>query len=94
MVFDCCASSKENSGAIDLGRQFGKDRVQPLGRGEAKIRSLQFPLLQNAKFRIGITGSGCSFDKRPGGFCAAAFHSEDALTGFHDCVWIAVVSGN
>src|SRR5216117_2275946 len=52
-VFGCGATSKENSSAIDLPRQFGKDRAQTLGRGEAKIRGLQFSLLQNAKFRAG-----------------------------------------
>ena len=55
-VFGCCATGKENSSAIDLRRQFGKDRAQTLGRGEAKIRGLQFSLLQNAKFRAGCIG--------------------------------------
>ena len=49
-VFGCCATGKENSSAIDLLRQFGKDRAQTVGRGESKIRGLQFSLLQNAKF--------------------------------------------
>ena len=30
-VFGCCATGKENSSAIDLGRQVGKDRAQTLG---------------------------------------------------------------
>ena len=81
-VFGCCAAGKENSSAIDLRRQFGKDRAQTLGRGEAKIRGLQFSLLQNPKFRAGCIGY--SFYQYPGGFRAAAFHPEDALTGFHD----------
>ena len=90
-VFGCCAAGKENSSAIDLRRQFGKDRAQMLGRGEAKIRGLQFSLLQNAKFPTGIipTCRDYGFDKRPGGFRAAAFHSEDALTGFHDSLSLA-----
>jgi hypothetical protein len=74
-VFGCCATGKENSSAIDLRRQFGKDHTQTLGGGEAKIRRLQFSLLQNAKFPTGITDPGYSFDKCPGGFRAAAFHS-------------------
>jgi hypothetical protein len=88
------AAGKKYSHAIDLFWQFGKDRAQTLGRGEPKIRGLQFPLLQNPKFPTSITSPGYSFDKRPSGFRAATFHSEDALTGFHDCVWIAVVWGN
>ena len=83
-VFGCCATGKENSSAIDLRRQFGKDRAQTARCGEAKIRGLQFPLLQNAKFPTGITYVGYGFDQRPGGFRTAAFHSEDALTVFHD----------
>src|SRR6185295_14691087 len=72
--------------AIDLLRQFVKDRTQTVGRCEAKVRGLQFSLLQNAKFPTGIipTGRGYGFDQRPGGFRAAAFHSEDALTVSHD----------
>ena len=92
-VFGCCATGKENSSAIDLRRQFGKDRAQTLGRGEAKIRGLQFSMLQNAKFPTGIipTCRGYGFDQRPGGFRAAAFHPEDALTGFHDWLCITVL---
>ena len=56
-VFVCCATGKENSSAIDLLRQLGKNRAQTLGRGETKIRRLQFSLFQNAKFRAGITAS-------------------------------------
>src|SRR6266511_4070236 len=88
-IFLRSATGKENSSAIDLRRQLGKDRAQTLGRGEAKIRGLQFSLLQNTKFPTGITDPAYSFDKRPGGFRAAAFHSEDALTGFHDCLSLA-----
>jgi hypothetical protein len=86
MVFGCCATGKENSSAIDLLRQSSKDGAQTLGRGQAKIRGLQFSLLQNAKFPIAIAPRlrGYGFDQRPGGFRAAAFHSEDALTVFHD----------
>src|SRR5580765_6851428 len=69
-VFGCCTTGKENSSAIDLLRQFSKDRPQTLGRGEAKIRGLQFSLLQNAKFPTGITDPGYGFDQRPGGFRA------------------------
>ena len=95
-VFGCCATGKENSSAIDLRRQFGKDHTQTLGGGEAKIRGLQFSLLQNAKFPTGIipTCRDYSFDKCPGGFRAAAFHSEDALTGFHDWLCLTVVCEN
>ena len=49
-VFICSAAGKKNSRAIDLFRQFGKDRAQTLSRGESKIRGLQFSLLENAKF--------------------------------------------
>src|SRR5439155_3571568 len=65
-VFLRSATSKKYSSVIDLRRQFGKDRAQTLGRGEAKIRGLQFSLLQNAKFRAGRIGY--SFYKHPGGF--------------------------
>jgi len=90
-IFGCCAAGKENSSAIDLLRQFGKDRAQTLGSGETKIRSLQFSLLQNAKFPTGIIYPGYGLDQRPGGFRTAAFHSEDALTGFHDWLCITVL---
>ena len=91
-VFGRCATGKENSSAIDLRRQFGKDRAQTFRRGEAKIRGLQFSLLQNAKFPTGIipTCRDYGFDQRPGGFRAAAFHSEDALTVFHD--WLCLTA--
>ena len=88
-VFGCCATCKENSSAIDLRRQFGKDRAQTLRRGEAKIRGLQFSLLQNSKFRDGCIGY--RFYQYPGGFRAAAFHPKDALTGFHDGLCITVL---
>ena len=91
-VFLRSATGKENSSAIDVYRQFGKDGAQTLGRGEAKIRGLQFSLLQNAKFPTGIipTCRDYGFDKRPGGFRAAAFHSEDALTVFH--YWLCLAA--
>jgi hypothetical protein len=90
-VFCCAATGKENSSAIDLRRQFGKDPAQTFGRGEPKIGRVQFSVLENAKFTTGIADPGCSFDKHPGGFRAAAFHPEDALTGFHDWVCITVL---
>ena len=34
---------------------------------------------------------GYGFDQYPGGFRAAAFHPEDALTGFHDWLCITVL---
>jgi hypothetical protein len=80
-VFLCCATGKKNGGAIDLRRQFGKDSTQTLGRCEPKIRRWQFSLLENPKFRAGRIGY--SFDQRPRGFRATAFHPEDALNGFH-----------
>ena len=89
-VFGCSTTGEKNASAIDLLRQFGKDRAQTFRRGEAKIRGLQFSLLQNAKFPTGITDPGYSFDQRPGGFRTAAFHSEDALTVFHD--WLSLAA--
>ena len=53
-VFLRCATRKENSSAIDLLRQFGKDCAQTLGRSEPKIRWRQFSPIENAKF-----GAGC-----------------------------------
>jgi hypothetical protein len=75
-----------------LLRQLGKDRAQTVGRGESKIRGLQFSLLQNAKFptRIIPTCRDYSFDQRPSGFRTAAFHPEDAFTGFHD--WLSLAA--
>ncbi len=92
-VFGCSTTGKKYSSAIDLLRQFGKDRAQTVGRREAKVRGLQFSLLQNAKFPTGIipTCGGYGFDQRPGGFRTAAFHSEDALTVFHDWLCITVL---
>src|SRR5215475_14966285 len=49
-VFLGCTTRKENSGAIDVRRQLGKNPAQTLGRGKPKIRRRQFSLLQNAKF--------------------------------------------
>jgi hypothetical protein len=88
-VFICSAAGKKNSRPIDFFRQFGKNRVQTLALGKAKIRRWQFSLLEKSKFRA--RRIGYRFDKHPCGLRAATFHSEDALTGFHDCVWIAVV---
>ena len=89
-IFICAAAGKENSRAIDLFRQFGKDCAQTLGRGEPKIRGLQFSLLEKPKFRARRV---CyRFDKHPCGFRAATFHSEDALTGFHDSLCIDALS--
>src|SRR4030095_14512098 len=79
-----CATRKENSSAIDLLRQFGKDGPQTFGRREPKIRWRQFSLTENAEF-----GAECvhhSLGQYPCGFRAAAFHPEDALTRFHDGV--------
>ena len=89
-VFGCSATCKENSSAIDLLGQFGKDRAQTLGRGEAKIRGLQFSLLQNAKVPTGIADAEHGFDQRPGGFGTAAFHPEDPLTVLHD--WLSLAA--
>jgi hypothetical protein len=41
------------------------------------------------KFRAGCIGY--RFYQYPGGFRAAAFHPEDALTGFHDWLCITVL---
>jgi hypothetical protein len=89
-VFLCCATGKVNSSAIDLLRQFAKERAQTFGCGEAKIRRLQFSVVENAKITTGITPRlrGYSFNQHPGGFRAAAFHPENALTGFHD--WVCI----
>ena len=85
-VFRCSATRKENSSAINLLWQFPKNRPQTLWCGEPKIRRLQLSLLQDAKLPTGIiaTWRRCSFDQRPCSLGTAAFHSEDALTGFHD----------
>src|SRR5262249_10564657 len=91
-VFICSAAGKKNSHAIDLFRQFGKDRAQTLGHGEPKIRGLEFSLLQKPKFRARRVGY--RFDKYPCGFRAATFHTEDALTGFHDSLCLAVFGVN
>src|SRR5437762_12554729 len=89
-VFLCCTTGEKNSSAIDLLRQLGKDGAQAVGRSEPKIRGLQFSLLQDAKFPTGIipTCRDYSCDQCPGGFRTAAFHSEDALTVFHD--WLSL----
>ena len=85
-VFRCSATRQENPSAINLLWQFPKNCPQTLGCGEAKIRRLQFSLLEDAKLPIGIipTWRRYSFDQGPCGFGTAAFYSEDALTGFHD----------
>jgi hypothetical protein len=88
-IFPGSATREENSGAIDLFRQFGKDGSQALGRGEPKIRWRQLSLIENAKFRAGR--ASYSLDQCPGGFRSAAFNPEDALTGFHDSLWITAV---
>src|SRR4051794_1447541 len=85
-VFRCSATCKENSSAMDLLWQFAKNCPQTLGCGEPKIRRRQFSLLQHANLPIGtiLTFRRYGFDQRPCSFGTAAFHSEDALTGFHD----------
>jgi hypothetical protein len=50
-------------------------------------------VLQNAKFPTGITDPGYGFYQHPGGFRSAAFDPEDALTGFHDGISLAVSEG-
>src|SRR5437016_2703849 len=90
----CTATSKENSRAIDLLWQLSKDRTQTLGRREPEIRRRQFSPIENAKFPAGIIDPAYSFYQRPGGLRAAAFHPEDALTGFHDCLSLALFPDN
>ena len=92
-VFLCRATGQENARAIDLLRKLCKNRAQTLGRGEPKIRRRQFSVLENAKFPAGINRpAGYSFDQHPGGFRSAAFNPEDALTGFHDSLCLAVLA--
>ena len=88
-VFLGCATRKENSRAIDLLRQFSKDRAQTLGCSEPKIRWRQFSPIENAKFGAGCVRYG--LDHCPGGFRSAAFNPEDALTGFHDSLCITAL---
>ena len=77
------ATGEENSGAINLLWQLSKNHVQTLGRREAKIRWGQFSLVDDVKFPAGITDPGYRFYEYPGGFRAAAFDTENTLTGFH-----------
>ena|SRR5437667_6177010 len=82
-VLLCGATGEKNSRAIELFRQFSKDRAQALGRGQPEIGWRQFSLIDNTKFPAGITDPTYSFYKHPGGFRATAFNAEDALAGFH-----------
>jgi len=88
------ATSKENSRTIDLLWQLSEDRAQALGRGEPKIRRRQFSLIDNAKLAAGCLRSCHSFYKNAGGFRAAAFDSENAFTGFHRFLCLAVFAEN
>ena len=91
-IFVCCATGKENSRAIDLLRQFGKNRAQTSGVVSRKFDGGSFPC---SRMRNSAAGSfGYSFNQYPGGFRSAAFHPEDALTGFHDSLCITVLPGN
>src|SRR6516162_8770874 len=84
-VFLRSATGKENSGAINLLWQLGKNHAQTLGRREAKIRWGEFSLVDDVKFPAWITPRlrGYRFYEYPGGFRAAAFDPKNALAGFH-----------
>jgi hypothetical protein len=88
------ATGKENSRAIDLLWQLREDRVQTLGCGEPEIRRRQFSLVDYAKLAAGCIRSCHSFYENPGGFRAAAFDPEDALSGFHCFLCLAVFLEN
>ena len=48
-------------------------------------------MLEDVPLRAGVDVPGYSFNEHPGSFCSAAFDPEDAFTGFHDALCIAVV---
>jgi hypothetical protein len=93
-IFLCAATGKENSGAINLLWQFRKNHAQTLGRREAKIRWGQFSLVDHVKLPAGITPRlrGYRLYEYPGGFRAAAFDTENPLTGFHHFLRLAVLA--
>src|SRR5690242_5852365 len=64
-IFSCGATGEENSRAIDLLRELGQNTSQTLGSSEPEIRCRQFALINNPKFRTGITSTGDSLNQRP-----------------------------
>jgi hypothetical protein len=48
-------------------------------------------VFEDAPLRAGVNAPDYSFDEHPGGFRSAAFNPEDALTGFHDSLCLAVL---
>src|SRR5947209_3474675 len=87
-VLLCGATGEKNSRAIELFRQFSKDRAQALGRGQPEIGCGQFAMLKNPKFPRRRVRARDIFYEDPCGLRAAAFDPEDALTGFHDSLCI------
>ncbi len=83
-ILRCSAACEENSRAIDLLRELGKNTPQTLGRSEPEVRCRQFALLENAKFPTGITGTSYGLNQQPGSFRATTFDPENAFTWVHN----------
>jgi hypothetical protein len=72
-IFGGGAPGQKDAGAINLLRQFGKNRLQAIGSRQTKIRRRQFSLIENAQFLA------VAFNQRPRGLGSAAFDTEDFL---------------
>src|SRR5262245_46935538 len=77
-IFFSAATSKENSCAVDLFWQLGKNFAQTFRGCEAQIRRRQFSLIENSKFCASATRCH-RLHQHPGGLCSASFNAENAL---------------
>src|SRR6266852_680575 len=72
-IFGRPATGQKNTGAINLLRQFGKNRAQAIGSGQSKIRWRQFSLIENVQFLA------VALNQRPRGLGSTAFDNENFL---------------
>src|SRR5713226_5643333 len=87
-IFGRPATGQKNTGAINLLRQFGKNRAQAIGSGQSKIRWRQFSLIENVQFLA------VALNQRPRGLGSAAFDTEDFLRIVsHRLNFVAAVCG-
>jgi hypothetical protein len=78
-IFLSAATSKENSRAINLFWQLGKNFAQAFRGCQAQIRRWQFALSEDSKFYVSITTRRPGLHQHPCGFCSTSLDAENAL---------------